>query len=134
MTMALGIKNKTAASTHKLIEDVPLCAAAAIQRGPRTVAMLKSRTSQKPISRRSNATGLTAELAAKCPVELAETFSGELKESRPGRGLVHPACGNCGGKDLRNFRMLTTNQIPWLCLLAGRPPCRPIFLRDAYRA
>ena len=36
-----------------LIDDVPLWAAAATQRGPRTVAMLKSRTSQKPISLRS---------------------------------------------------------------------------------
>ncbi len=50
MTIADGTKKKTAAKTHRLIEEVPLCAAAAIQRGPSTVAMLKKRTSQKPIS------------------------------------------------------------------------------------
>jgi len=37
--------------THRLIEEAPLCAAAAIQRGPSTVAMLKSSTSQKPMTR-----------------------------------------------------------------------------------
>ena len=49
MTSAPGTKKKTAARTHKLIEEVPLCPAAAIQRGPSTVAILKSSTSQKPI-------------------------------------------------------------------------------------
>src|SRR6266581_613765 len=49
ITSAPGTKKKTAARTHKLMEEVPLCPAAAIQRGPRTVAMLKSNTSQKPI-------------------------------------------------------------------------------------
>src|ERR1700716_3839902 len=58
MTIAVGTKKKTAAITHKLIEDVPLCAAAAIQRGPSTVAMLKNSTSQKPISLRNCAMGL----------------------------------------------------------------------------
>src|SRR5260370_19166868 len=53
MMSAVGKKNRTAAKTHRLMEDVPLCAAAAIQRGPRTAAMLNRRTSQKPISRRS---------------------------------------------------------------------------------
>src|SRR6266566_3368055 len=41
MINAMGRKKRAAASTHKLIEDVPLCAAAAIQRGPSTVAILK---------------------------------------------------------------------------------------------
>src|SRR6202035_5268014 len=60
MTIAVGTKKKTAAITHKLIDDVPLCAAAAIHRGPSTVAMLKSRTSQNPISLRNCAMGLAA--------------------------------------------------------------------------
>jgi hypothetical protein len=49
MTNAPGRKKKTAARTQRLIEEVPLWPAAAIQRGPRTVAMLNSSTSQKPI-------------------------------------------------------------------------------------
>src|SRR5579863_2050605 len=44
------MKNSTAAITHKLMEDVPLCAAAATQRGPRTVAMLNNKTSQNPMA------------------------------------------------------------------------------------
>src|SRR3954468_2989982 len=54
MMSAVGKKKRTAASTHKLIEDVPLCAAAAIQRGPSTAAMLNSSTSQKPMARRNS--------------------------------------------------------------------------------
>src|SRR5437763_8550608 len=54
MMSAVGRKNRTAARTHRLKEEVPLWAAAAIQRGPRTAAMLKSSTSQNPISRRSS--------------------------------------------------------------------------------
>src|SRR5437660_7458321 len=53
MINAMGRKKKVAASTHRLIEEVPLCAAAAIQRGPSTAAMLNSSTSQKPIARRN---------------------------------------------------------------------------------
>src|SRR5690349_9187012 len=53
MISAVGRKKSTAASTHRLIEGVPLCAAAAIQRGPSTAAMLNSNTSQKPMARRS---------------------------------------------------------------------------------
>ncbi len=48
-----GKKKNIADKTHKLIEDVPLCAAAAIQRGPSTVAMLNSSTSQNPMTRRN---------------------------------------------------------------------------------
>src|ERR1700722_9471471 len=58
MTNAPGTKKKNAASTHKLIDDVPLWPAAAIHRGPSTVAILKSRTSQKPIALRSCPMGL----------------------------------------------------------------------------
>ena len=55
-----GKKKNTADKTHKLIEEVPLCAAAAIQRGPRTVAMLKSSTSQNPMTRRNCDFGFAA--------------------------------------------------------------------------
>ena len=50
---AVGKKKSVAARTHRLIDDVPLWAAAAIQRGPSTIAILKRRTSQNPIVRRS---------------------------------------------------------------------------------
>ncbi len=53
MTSAPGTKKKTAASTQRLMEEGPLWPAAAIQRGPRTVAMLKRSTSQKPMLLRS---------------------------------------------------------------------------------
>ncbi len=53
MISAVGRKKNTAAKNHKLMDDVPLCAAAAIQRGPSTAAMLNSSTSQKPMARRS---------------------------------------------------------------------------------
>src|ERR1051326_7602779 len=53
MISAVGRKKNTAASTHRLMDDVPLCAAAAIQRGPSTAAMLNSSTSQKPMARRN---------------------------------------------------------------------------------
>src|SRR5215467_13909225 len=98
MTSAIGTKNKTAAKTHKLIEEVRLCAAAAIHRGPRTVAMLKSRTSQKPISRQS------------CVRGSAEPFPW-LKGSRPVRESAHLASGNCGGKDRKNFQILSMRKI-----------------------
>ena len=52
-TNAVGTKNRSAASIHRLIEDCPLRAAAAIHRGPSTVAMQNSSTSQKPITRRN---------------------------------------------------------------------------------
>jgi predicted component of type VI protein secretion system len=59
MTSAPGTKKKTAASTHRLMEEVPLWPAAAIQRGPSTVAMLNSSTSQKPMDLRSCDLGLS---------------------------------------------------------------------------
>src|SRR6267378_3386034 len=82
ITSAEGIKKNTAAMIHKLIEEVPLCAAAAIQRGPSTVAILKSRTSQKPISLRN------------CLIGSGEPSGAALTESRPARESIHPACGN----------------------------------------
>ena len=53
MTRAPGTKKKTAASSQRLMDEVPLWPAAAIQRGPRTVAMLNRSTSQKPMVLRS---------------------------------------------------------------------------------
>src|SRR5579871_3627503 len=53
MISDVGRKKSTAANTHRLMDDEPLCAAAAIQRGPSTAAMLNSSTSQKPIARRN---------------------------------------------------------------------------------
>jgi len=53
ITSAEGTKKNSAAIIHKLIEEGPLCAAAATHRGPSTVAILKSSTSQKPISLRN---------------------------------------------------------------------------------
>src|SRR5712664_5015646 len=88
----MGRKKKSAASSHKLIEEVPLCAAAAIQRGPRTVAMLKKRTSQKPISLRS------------CLIGSEEPFALWLTESRPARELARLPAGKSSGQDPRTFR------------------------------
>jgi hypothetical protein len=48
-----GDEEETAARIQRLMEEVPLWPAAAIQRGPTTVAMLKRRTSQKPMVLRS---------------------------------------------------------------------------------
>src|SRR5689334_15594000 len=53
MTNAVGTKNKIAARIQRLMDDVPLCPAAAIQRGPRTVTILNRRMSQKPRTFRS---------------------------------------------------------------------------------
>src|SRR5260370_41897128 len=98
MTSAEGTKKNIAASTHRLIEDVPLCAAAAIQRGPRTVAMLKSRTSQKPISLRN------------CLMGSQELLAVWLTESRPAGESVRPACGNSSGRDRSNLQNLPKDQ------------------------
>src|SRR5258708_3056208 len=92
MTSAEGTKNNNAARIHKLIEDVPLCAAAATQRGPSTVAMLKRRTSQKPISLRN------------CLIGSEEPFAVRLTESRPARESIHPPCGNFWGRDGLSFK------------------------------
>src|SRR6266446_5502167 len=83
MTNAPGTKKKNAASTHKLMDDVPLWPAAAIQRGPSTVAILKSKTSQKPIALRN------------CDFGSATARAEMVKGSRPWRESVWPASGNC---------------------------------------
>ena len=62
ITNVVGRKKNIAASTHRLIEDVPLCAAAAIHRGPSTDATLKSSTSQNPITRRSWLLGIGVQI------------------------------------------------------------------------
>src|SRR5262249_12012227 len=69
---------KSAARTQRLSDDVPLWAAAAIQRGPRTAAMLKSSTSQRPISRRS--CDLVSILSAVC--KPASAIFSPLKNNR----------------------------------------------------
>ncbi len=84
MTRAPGTKKKTAAITHRLIEELPLWPAAAIQRGPSTVAMLNSSTSQNPMVLRSS------EVAPEAPVE-AEVM--ELPGQFPNEGHSRPACG-----------------------------------------
>src|SRR5580765_7717724 len=95
MTIAVGTKKKIAAITHKLMDDVPLCAAAAIHRGPSTVAMLKSSTSQNPISLRNCAMGLEALLNGVA----VKSEPGWLTTSRPMRGLVRLLSGIAEGKD-----------------------------------
>src|SRR5208282_2010499 len=82
MTKAPGTKKNNAAITHKLMDDVPLCPAAAIHRGPSTVAMLKSNTSQKPIDLRN------------CDFGSALTAAAVVTGSRPARELIRPAFGN----------------------------------------
>src|SRR5690242_20705279 len=50
--------------SHRLIEDGPLCAAAAIHRGQRTVAMLDSGTSHRPVTRGNLGRGPEMELVS----------------------------------------------------------------------
>jgi hypothetical protein len=52
------------------MDEVPLCAAAAIQRGPSTAAMLKSSTSQKPMARRNCDFGAVSSAIHSFPVPL----------------------------------------------------------------
>jgi hypothetical protein len=47
------MKKKAAASSHRVMETGPVCAAAASQRMPMTAAMLNSTRSRRPSSRRS---------------------------------------------------------------------------------
>src|SRR5215472_12260215 len=61
------------------MEEVPLCAAAAIHRGPSTAAILNSSTSQKPISRRSWDLGL---VGSGCKVFLATRIYHEGGKNR----------------------------------------------------
>src|ERR1700722_10141781 len=73
MTSAPGTKKKIAASTQRLMDEVPLCPAAAIQRGPRTAAMLKSSTSQKPMALRNCGLESRAGKVMKAPGKMLET-------------------------------------------------------------
>jgi len=82
MTSAPGTKKNTAARTHKLMDEVPLCPAAAIQRGPRTVAMLNNSTSQKPIVLRN------------CDLESSEVGAAIVIVSPDVREGRHGALGN----------------------------------------
>jgi hypothetical protein len=80
MISAVGRKKSTAANTQRLMEDVPLCAAEAIQRGPSTAAMLNSSTSQKPMARRNCDFGAVSSaihpflVRAECGFERAPSF------------------------------------------------------------
>src|SRR5690348_16542129 len=108
--------------THKLIDDVPLWAAAATQRGPRTVAILKSNTSQKPMA------------LGNCLIGSAAPPAAWLTESRPARESVHPACGNCGETDLWNFRSHPRARKMPPGRPVGKPRYRQVFLPGACRA
>src|SRR5579863_8601550 len=90
---AVGTKNSSAAKIHKLIEDWPLRAAAAIHRGPSTVAMQNSSTSQKPITRRSWC--FTSFEFGAAPDAAAGGAS--LNWLRPTLGSTHLGGGNCAG-------------------------------------
>src|SRR2546423_105482 len=61
VTPARAVKMSSGARIQRLMEELPLCAAAAIQRGPSTVTILNSSTSQKPISLRSCWMGFAAD-------------------------------------------------------------------------
>src|SRR5438876_746422 len=121
MTSAIGTKNSTAASTHKLIEEVPLCAAAAIQRGPKTVAMLKKSTSQKPISRQSWLRG-------------SGEASAWLTGLHPTQESTRPAFENCEEMDRSNFQILSRKKTRSPSLPAETRCCPQAAAQDAYRA
>src|SRR5690349_6011674 len=72
MVSAVGRKKRTAARIQRLTEEVPLWAAAAIQRGPSTAAMLNNRTSQKPIARRSSGVVLAGSWFTRIPFRSSE--------------------------------------------------------------
>src|SRR6266404_7107468 len=120
MTIADGKKKKTAASTQRLIEEVPLWAAAAIQRGPKTVAMLKRSTSQKPISRQSWLRG-----SGEAPAWLTGL--------RPTRESARPASENCGEMDRSNLQILSRKKKRSPSLPAETRCCPQASVRDAYR-
>src|ERR1700739_1371759 len=121
MTSVPGTKKKTAAITHKLIDDVPLWPAAAIHRGPSTVAMLNSSTSQKPIVFRS------------CDFGSEAAAGGVLPGARPLRESAHPAPGNRAKTGLSNPQKPSRNRILLLSRLAETPPCPPSASPSAYR-
>src|ERR1700684_3375665 len=96
MTRVVGTKNSPAASTHRLIDELPLCAAAAIHRGPSTVTMLNSRTSQNPITRGSFGLEFSAESS--------------LTPWRPKQESAHPAPKNSAETRPANSPALATFQ------------------------
>src|SRR6516162_10605815 len=89
MTNAPGTKKKTAAMTQRLMEDVPLWPAAAIQRGPSTVAMLNNKTSQKPIAFRSCDLGSFGDATA---TEVVTASHPAPERVGPGEGNHAQAC------------------------------------------
>src|SRR5258708_23849213 len=122
ITNAPGTKKKSAAITQRLMEEVPLWPAAAIQRGPRTVAMLNSNTSQKPIVLRN------------CDLGSDATAAELLTGSRPAPGSAHPAPGNPAGTDPWNFRIRPRSRTLANVHPAEKLHCRPVAGPDAYRA
>src|SRR3954471_3981835 len=104
MISAVGKKKNTAASTHKLMDEVPLCAAAAIQRGPSTAAMLNSSTSQKPMARRNCDFGAVSSAIHSFPIEQAPSFYRE--------GQFAISCNISQIKSCREFPLCAT---PVLC-------------------
>src|SRR6266851_2485959 len=122
MTNAPGTKKKNAASTHKLMDDVPLWPAAAIHRGPSTVAILKSKTSQKPIALRN------------CDFGSATAGAEMVKGSRPWRESICPASGNCEKTGPANFQIPPTKKKRWPGLPAKTRWCRPVFAPGGYHA
>src|SRR6202041_3717402 len=120
ITNAVGTKNKKAARNHKLIEDVPLCAAAAIHRGPSTVTILNSRTSQKPITRGSLGLEFSAESS--------------LTPWRPKQESTHPAPENSAETPPANSLALARFRRKLRVLPPEKSSGPPVFWPGAYHA
>src|SRR5207244_12310090 len=89
MISAVGTKKKRAAIAQMVSDEAPEFAAVAIQRGPRTVAILNNRTSQKPISfRRRDLTSLAVVTRSSGEVGQNDIRSGWKEEKL--RGAVAP--------------------------------------------
>src|SRR5690348_12344341 len=108
MVSAVGRKKRTAARIQRLTEEVPLWAAAAIQRGPSTAAMLNNRTSQKPIARRSSGVVLAGSWFTRIPFRSSER--GKIAElvlknkKAPRNGTPFCTAGSNGVHYRRNLR------------------------------
>src|SRR5579859_5802540 len=100
MTNAPGTKKKSAAITQRLMEEVPLCPAAAIHRGPNTVAMLNSSTSQKPIVLRN------------CDFGSERTAAEPLTAPHPSPVSIHPPTETPVRTDPCNFQIPPTPRTP----------------------
>src|ERR1700741_491848 len=133
MTSAEGTKKNAAASTQRLIEEVPLCAAAAIQRGPSTVAMLKNRTSQKPISLRSCLMGSEVPFTELVPAAWKAFELCRFTGSRPARESIHLADENFSETDHSSFRKHSRGRRKRLCLPEEKQRRPLVFSRDACR-